>query len=225
MSSYEVGDWTTPTLTVSPFDGTTVVTLAVISPAGVTTAPTVTPSGGGATWTGAPYEFTAAGEWIERWTVTGTGKGKERRTLLIAPDPTDAAAGGRVYATTTDYATWLHAAPPTGSRRALAAASRVVDEMLLCAVYAVDPSGLPTDATVIRAVRDATCAQAEHARSTGDANLVGAGTVSSFSVGKVSVTKGTPQGTPRAPLPAHWSPAAWRELTDALLTGQPPREW
>ncbi len=222
MSSYEVGDWTTPTLQVAPFDVTTAATLVVIAPDGTTTAPAATSSGGGATWTAAPYELTAAGEWVERWTVTGTGKSKERRVVLVAPDPVTAPTGARVYATTTDYANALLAAPPAGARRALRAASKVVDEMLLTAVYPVDTSGLPTDAAHIIALRDATCAQAEYAKRTGDANSVGAGAIAGFSIGPVSVTKGTPAGATRSPLPAHWSPAAYRELSQAGLTGHEP---
>lgn len=218
----EAGDWRIATLTVDPHDGTTAAVLTVISPAGAITTPNVTSAGTGATWTAAGYEFAAAGEWVERWTVTGTGKSKERSVLLVAPDPVTVPTGARVYATTTDYANALLAAPPAGARRALVSASKVVDEMLLTAVYDVDDDDLPTDAAVILALRDATCAQAEYARAAGDANSVGAGAISSFSIGPVQVTKGTPAGATRSPLPAHWSPAAYRELSQAGLTGQQP---
>lgn len=74
----DVGDFRTPTLTVSPADGTTAATLAVVAPDGTSAAVAVTGSGGGTAWAAtAPYEFTAEGVWVERWTVTGTGKGKE----------------------------------------------------------------------------------------------------------------------------------------------------
>jgi hypothetical protein len=74
----DVGDFRTPTLTVNPFDGTTVATLSVVAPNGTATAVAVASSGGGASWAAtAPYEFTAEGVWVERWTVTGTGKGRE----------------------------------------------------------------------------------------------------------------------------------------------------
>lgn len=218
----EAGDWRIATLTVDPNDGTTVAVLTVISPAGALTTPDVTSADSGATWTAEGYEFTVPGEWVERWMVTGTGKSKERAVLLVAPDPVTVPTGARVYATTTDYANALLAAPPAGARRALLAASKVVDEMLLTAVYDVDDDGLPTTAAHIIALRDATCAQAEYAKRTGDANSVGAGAISAFSIGPVQVTKGTPSGATRSPLPAHWSPGAYRELSQAGLTGHEP---
>lgn len=124
----------------------------------------------------------------------------------------------RIYATLADYQTWLEDTPPAGSSRALRMASTVVDEMLRAAAYATDTLGMPTDATVIAALRDATCAQAEYARASGDAASVGAGAVSAFTIGGVSVTKGQPgqpAGSSQAPtLPAAWAPMAWRLLHD-----------
>lgn len=219
----EVGDWTTPSLTVTPGDATTVAALTVVSPAGVTTAPAATTSDIGVTWTAAPYELTSAGEWVERWTVTGTGKSKERRVLLVAPDPTDVPTGARVYATTADYATWLRSAPPSSSRRALAAASRAVDELLLTAVYDVDTAGLPTDADVIVALRDATCAQAEYAKASGDTNLVGAAMYHSMQIGSVNLTRGYTAAGSSAP--GRYSPVAWSILHRAGLTNGEPAAW
>lgn len=217
MGTTEVGDWQIPTVTVAPFDGTTVATLTVVSPSGVTTTPAATSSGGGATWTAAGYEFTEPGEWVERWILTGTGKGKERRTLLVSPDPTDLPTGQRVYATTADYAKWLRAAPPSGSRLALAQASAAVDDMLLTSVYDVDPTtGLPTLAAVITALQQATCQQAQDARKYAIDNA------SSFSIGSVSVTRSAPAKT----RPEDYrSPRAWAILQRAQLTGIRPWAW
>jgi hypothetical protein len=196
VTDYDVGDWRVPTLTVEPFDATTAATLTVVNPSdGTTTNPTPTTSDGGNHWTAPGYELTVAGEWIERWTVTGTGAGKERFRVLVAPDPTAVPTGARVYATTTDYATHLLAAPPAGARRTLIAASRRVDEMLLTAVYDVDTvTGLPTDAEVIAAFRDATCMQAEYGRLIGTAAAAGAPGVTSASIGSASVTRQQPAG-------------------------------
>ena len=52
--------------------------------------------------------------------------------------------------------------------RLLSRASREVDKALLRAVYTVDDDSLPTDADVILALRDATCAQAAWWLETGD---------------------------------------------------------
>lgn len=74
----DVGDWRTPTLTVSPADGTTLATLAIVAPSGTSTPLAVQSSAGGTLWTASSaYQLTAAGIWVERWTVTGTGKGAE----------------------------------------------------------------------------------------------------------------------------------------------------
>jgi hypothetical protein len=220
MTTHEAGDWTTPTLTVDPFDGSTVATLAVISPAGVTTAPAASTGDGGATWAAASYELDSPGEWVERWTVTGTGKSQERRTLLVSADPTDVPSGAVSYATTGDYAKWPGATLFTGIRRALIMASGVVDEMLLTAVYDVDAGGLPTDADVIAAVRDAACAQVLYSRTTGDTYGIGAGQLHSFSIGSIQATRG--YSTKGSSAPGRFSPQAWEILHLAGLVSQPP---
>src|SRR5262245_17601879 len=97
---YDEGDWRSPTLAVSPFDGTTVATLEIEAPDGTTDDPTPTTLDGGENWAAPAYELTAAGEWIERWHVIGAGKGKERTVVRVAPDPGDLLTE-RVYATTT----------------------------------------------------------------------------------------------------------------------------
>ena len=222
----DVGDWRVATLTVvdsdgDPGDATTAATLTVVAPDGTTSTPATATADDGHHWTAAGYEFTAAGEWIERWTVTGKGAGKERTTILVAPDPTAGPSGQRVYATTEDLANWLRAAPPAGSRRALAEASRDVDQMLLTAVYDVDDDGLPTDADVIAAMRDATCAQAEYARALGDPTGVGAGRITQAQIGSVSFQRSAASG-PAGSAPSRYSPQAWQILQQAGLTGHEP---
>jgi hypothetical protein len=70
----------------------------------------------------------------------------------------------RVYATRAD----LIAYPPPPNitvpeepeaTRLLTRASERVDDALLTAVYAVDSAGMPTDASVIEALKNATCAE------------------------------------------------------------------
>lgn len=214
--AYEVGDWQIPTLAVSVHDGTTTAALTVVAPDGTTAALVPTTADTGATWTAPAYELTMPGEWVERWTVTGTGKSRERRTLPVAPDPTDVPAGQRVYATTADYAKQLRAAPPANSRLALAQASAAVDDMLLTAVYDVDQAGLPTLPAVIAALMQATCVQAQDARA---AKAAAAG---SFSIGSLSVTRSAPVKVREED---YRSPRARRVLQRAGLTGTAPWSW
>lgn len=59
--------------------------------------------------------------------------------------------------------------PSTGQQeRLLSRASREIDKALLRAFYQVDHDGQPTDAKVVTALRDATCAQACWWLETGD---------------------------------------------------------
>jgi hypothetical protein len=80
--SHTVGDLVTRELTVRDEDGdlvnTPTVTVAVIKPDGtaVSPAPTVTNTGSGGLYT-YPVTVTAAGEWNETWTLTGTVVGTE----------------------------------------------------------------------------------------------------------------------------------------------------
>ncbi|WP_449281250.1 hypothetical protein [Leucobacter sp.] len=75
----------------------------------------------------------------------------------------------RTYATEAEYADWLgEETPPAGAARLLRDASLEVDEMLITAVYRVDHDGNPIEPKVIAALRDATCAQAEHRDEHGD---------------------------------------------------------
>ncbi len=133
----------------------------------------------------------------------------------------------RVYATEAEYADWLGLDdPPAGAATALRRASMVVDEMLFGAVYDVDDDRLPTDTDVAEALRDATCAQAEYGRTTGDASMVGAAGITTVSLGSLSYTKaatGTAATTSGGN--GRWSPTAWGILQRAGLTGATPWEW
>jgi hypothetical protein len=77
--------------------------------------------------------------------------------------------------------------------RLLGHASEVVDGLLLTAVYDTDDDGLPTDADVAAALRDATCAQALWWLETGDESGAQA-TYQSVSIGSVSLTRGYTSG-------------------------------
>lgn len=93
-----------------------------------------------------------------------------------------------VYATLADYRN------ATGDQDALipdvllAKASLVIDELIIGAVYVVDPvTEQPTDDAVIETLRDATCAQAAWMDATGDTTGIGDTLeVEAASVGSVS---------------------------------------
>lgn len=218
---HEDGDWWLPSLAVSPFDGTTLAVLEKESPAGVITAVAVSTADGGATWLAtAAYMFTAPGEWVDRWTVTGMGESRQRKVLLVEADPTAVPSGAVVYATTTDYAT-SGAVLFTGIRRALREASGKIDEMLLASVYPVDVNGFPTETATIKAMRDATVAQAEYAKAIGDVNSIGNNQWASVEIGTAKLTRGsTGQGFS---IPGAWSPKAFRILQRAGLTAFGPQ--
>ncbi|GII84596.1 hypothetical protein Ssi03_25860 [Sphaerisporangium siamense] len=214
----DVGDSQIVELTVSPADGTTSATLAVIPPEGdVTTGLEPTPSNGNAVWS---YEvtYTMPGIWQFMWTVTGTGRGVQYQKATVAPAP----ARGRSYASTTDLANWLKAAPPLNAQALLEGATRFLDNrVLLAAVYDINLDGMPTSTTVIKALRDATCALATWWHAQGiegeDANSV----YTTVSIGSASFTR-TP-GAGGAPSDPRMSREAAEILAGAGLLGHPIR--
>lgn len=219
----EEGGWRIANLTVDPADGGTVAVLTVISPLGVSTLPTVSGTLGNTAWASTPYELTSAGEWLERWQVTGTGKSKKRAVLRVAPDPFITPSGARVYATTADYAAHLVATTPAGARRALLEASRDIEKLLLCAVYPVDANLKPTDAEHIKAFRDATCMQAEYLRENSDEFGVGAAQYHQMSIATINLTRAYGQSGSAAP--GRYSARAIDRLQAAGLNTVGPESW
>jgi hypothetical protein len=65
-----------------------------------------------------------------------------------------------IYATSTDLATWTGTTAPANAAQLLRSASLLVREATMAACYDVDDTGLPSDATLLQAFNDATCAQA-----------------------------------------------------------------
>lgn len=156
----DVGDLVTAALAVDPADVTTGATLVVTRPDGGVMTPVVTGADGGATWT-APVVYTVAGIWRLSWTVTGTGASVEHELVSVAPAPATM-ADVRSYATTTQLAHALHAAPPLDAVRLLERATELLDsDFLRAAVYDVDDDGMPTDPIVAQAFAEAVCAQVE----------------------------------------------------------------
>ncbi len=188
MTTNDVGDIATLTLTVTPFDNTTTATVSVTSPTGTVTSPSTTPSSDRATWT-AQLPLTEPGEYLVRWTVTGVGAGVEQSTVTARPLQPVLVTGERVYATTADLAYYLQAAPPSDARRMLLRASERIEDLLLTAIYDVDSNHLPTDPTVRAALRNAVCAQVKWWMDTGDESGV-MGQMQSVSIGSVSLGRG-----------------------------------
>ncbi|WP_327671826.1 MULTISPECIES: hypothetical protein [unclassified Streptomyces] len=156
----DVGDVVTARLVVEPYDVTTAVTLSVTAPDGTVSAPAVSAADGGKTWS-TTLAYTLAGVWLLRWSVSGMGASVENQQVSVAPTP-GAGGGGRVYATTTQFAEYLDAAPPVEAARLLREASRLLDaDFLLAAFYDTDDDGMPTDPVVAAAFTEAVCAQAE----------------------------------------------------------------
>jgi hypothetical protein len=167
MTTNDVGDIATLTLTVTPSDVDTSATVTVTSPLGVVTSPTTTPNGNRSVWT-AQLPLTSPGEYLVRWVVTGTGAGTEQSSVTARPTLPVVIAGQRVYANTAELANFLQAVPPANARKLLVQASRDIERATRTAVYDTDTSGFPTDAAVLAAFRDATCAQVEWWAETGD---------------------------------------------------------
>lgn len=141
--------------------------------------------------------------------------------------PVPAGAGStRAYATEAEYAEWLGLEEaPAGAATALLRASRMVDQMLISAVYDVDDDSLPTDVAVAEALRDATLAQAEYARANRDASMVGAVQATQVSIGSLSYTRASGTAGTAGGGAGRWSPLAWQILQQAGLTSMSPLSW
>lgn len=127
------------------------------------------------------------------------------------------------YATSAQYVTFTGgAAAPTGIDRLLTRASEVIDHALRTSIYEVSAStGLPTDAAVIQAFADATCAQVEFWMA-GDEEDDILGPVQSVALAGVSVTYGS--GNDRVS-PMYLAPRAHRILVNAGLRDGQPSSW
>ncbi|UXM90947.1 hypothetical protein [Paenarthrobacter sp. JL.01a] len=64
-----------------------------------------------------------------------------------------------VYAATSDLTTWTGGPPPANATQLLRSASMLITSATVASVYGVDDAGLPSEAKVLQAFKDATCAQ------------------------------------------------------------------
>lgn len=221
LEGFDAGDTATLRLVVTPADGvptdhTTTATVELVDPNGDTVQPTAFPGADRSEWT-ATLPGLLAGEYIGRWTVTGTGAGVEPVRILVGPAPAEQT--GRSYATSGDLADYLGTAPPAGARRLLVQATRRVDELLIAAVYPVDGDGMPTDPRVAEALRDATCAQVAWFVELGDEQ--GSGAAERYSMVRIGDVQ-LSGGSASAGADGRFAPDTVRILRGAgLLSGHP----
>lgn len=132
----------------------------------------------------------------------------------------------RIYATSADLAAYTGEAAPPNADALLAKAVRFLDSNVLrLCWYCTDPTtGMPTDATVIEALRDATCAQVAWWTALGDnMGALGAG-YGSVSIGSVSLSRSgkdgvvAPDGSDSAA--RQIAPEVWDVLTSPDLTAR-----
>lgn len=102
-----------------------------------------------------------------------------------------------VHATEAQLATWTGTAAPANAAVLLRSASLLVDRALIGAIYTTDTAGKATDATVLGALADATCAQAATWATLGIDPTAGAagataGQVVSKSIGSATITYDRP---------------------------------
>jgi hypothetical protein len=185
----EPGSLVVLTLTVDGADTDTEVSALAYSPVegadpvALLALPAALPSR--AAWT-ANLTPASAGDWLVKWTVTGSGAGTTWDTVPVGPAPLPPPPG-RVYATTGQLADYTGEDPPADARKLLRRASRKVDQLLITAHYAVDEDGMPTDADVAAAMAEATCAQVEWWGETGD--TAGTGAVAALAGSQIGTVK------------------------------------
>lgn len=126
------------------------------------------------------------------------------------------------YATITDLADYIDPIPDN-AELLLARASRLVDRALMCAVYDVDGTGMPTDERIAGALRDATCEQVAAWVAGGEDGTGAAGQYQSVSIGSVSLTRGAAGPGGGAPAAGTaLAPQAWMILHQAGLVNRGP---
>ena len=133
----------------------------------------------------------------------------------------------RVYATSADLAAYTGTAAPADADRLLLRASQFLDSRVLRACwYAVDDAGLPTDALVAAAFRDAVCAQVQWWGEVGDSTGAAGAGWGSVEIGSVrlgrSVTAVSGADAPARQLaPQVWDALQAPDLTpDRIVLGR-----
>jgi hypothetical protein len=100
----------------------------------------------------------------------------------------------RVYATPTDYDTYMGTVTPEQGLNALGRqlrlASALLDELTLTSVYEVDSAGHPTHPELVEVFKEAVCTQVEWFAATGDDTGLGE-SFSGGSIGSLTITAST----------------------------------
>jgi hypothetical protein len=117
------------------------------------------------------------------------------------------------HATDEQLAAYLGTAAPADADRLLDRASELIDSALVTASYAVDSTGAATDAQVLAALADATCAQVEFWLASDEEDDI-LGPVQGVSVGGMQVQFGA--GSNRT-APIELAPRAARHLRSCSL--------
>lgn len=213
----------TATLTLDTFGPDTTAALRVVDPLGAVTTPDVFPVDLGPELVGKQWRalvpLPIPGIWRECWTVAGAGEGVVAPVLVAVGPAPDGVDPRRSYATTVDLANYLRDAPPVDAERRLRDATARIDGELLCAVYDVDDAGMPTDAVVAAAMRDAVCAVVKWWDEIGEDGSGASLMLSSASIAGVSL--GWSRGSGSAP-PDLVGDEARRHLAEAGLLGRGP---
>lgn len=125
------------------------------------------------------------------------------------------------HATAAEYETYTGQTAPADIDRLLDRATELLDaDVLLGAVYDIDENSLPSDADVIAAFRDATCAQVEYWQDTGEEIDVSGRPLEEVALGSARLRYGTRGASSGAGEPVV-APRVWRALTAPKLAGYP----
>lgn len=119
----------------------------------------------------------------------------------------------RVYATSDDLAAYTGSSAPDDASALLAKATRMLDSAVfrLC-WYAVDETGLPSNAVLLAAFRDAVCAQVAWWVALGDSDgAIGAGW-GEVRIGTVLMSRSLTATAPEDSAARQVAPAVWDVL-------------
>ncbi|HYC32120.1 MAG TPA: hypothetical protein VEB59_07490 [Gemmatimonadales bacterium] len=122
------------------------------------------------------------------------------------------------YATVEELNEHLGSAP-AGAQLLLDRASRDIRAGTLCAVYAVDDDGMPTDADVVAAMKAACLEQVAGRLEAGDAKGLGGQAPAGFSLGRLSIQRGNAR---KVTFRGRLVEQAYLVLQEAGLTGHAP---
>jgi hypothetical protein len=186
----QVGNTRRPTLTINPYDGDTVPSLAIVMPDGssspLSLSGPVAQGGGAGLWTAvAPYTLSVAGRWYERFTVvnavTGIGAGSASTAVDVEGVPPPAGFTG-AWATVAQYASMIGGAMPDNLPFKLYRATLALQPYVSGALYRTD------DTAVQLALAQACVLQTAYAAENGwTTGAAGGGLVQAGQIGSIRI--------------------------------------